>query len=254
MAGFTADDVLSFLERCLLENPLWSFVNLEHPYVYTANSRLTLFADAERWAIVSEVSGYSGRAARFELTVTWLGNTLRDLPRGGANGRYTYNFGFFTLLEQRSLAEFSEKFAAGTARLIDLPLRGRMVQVPGTLEEFQKLVPDILTRAYPRGLQIRDLARYLAYAYPDLYRATDTEKRMHLPSDLPYLMMIDQWHHRSFAYYRNVAPARPIGDAPSSYETYCLIAEVLATRDSARYGPTLAANSHWSNWPNAGSL
>jgi hypothetical protein len=100
MAGFTADDASSFLERCLLENPLWSLVNLERPYVYTANSRLTLFADAERWAIASEVSGYSDRAARFELTVTWLGNTLRDLPRGGADGRYAYNFVFFTLLDQ----------------------------------------------------------------------------------------------------------------------------------------------------------
>lgn len=44
------------------------------------------------------------------------------------------------------------------------------------------------------------------------------------------------------------------GDAPSSYETYRLIAEVLANRDPARWRPTLTPNNHWTNWPQAGSL
>jgi len=29
---------------------------------------------------------------------------------------------------------------------------------------------------------------------------------------------------------------------------------VLATADASRYRPTLTPNTHWSNWPDSGSL
>src|ERR1044072_9926057 len=84
MAGtFTAADVIRFLDRCLLDNPIWAFVDLGHPYVYTANSRLTLYANQANWALVSEVSGYNPRAAMIWLTVTSFGNRLERLQGGG---------------------------------------------------------------------------------------------------------------------------------------------------------------------------
>jgi Uri superfamily endonuclease len=43
-------------------------------------------------------------------------------------------------------------------------------------------------------------------------------------------------------------------NSPGSYETWQMIAGVLATGDIAIYKPALAPNSHWSNWPDAGSL
>ena len=252
---FTAADVLEFLDRCLADNPLWTFVDLTHPYVYTANSRLTLFADEQRWALVGEVSGYSPRAARFSLTMTWFGNCLRALERGGDRNQFTRNTEFLTLIEQVALGVMMAKFDAGATPLIAVPVRDGTVYVPGTAAELQPLVPDILTRGYPKEPRIQDLCRYIAYAYPDACRATEAEKRLHLPADLPYLMMVDEWHHRSFDYYANgLEPRRPIGDAPSSYETYRLIADVLATRHPRRYRPTLRPNSHWTNWPAAGSL
>jgi hypothetical protein len=49
------------------------------------------------------------------------------------------------------------------------------------------------------------------------------EERMHLARDLPYSMMIEQWHHRRFRHYhRTAASARRIGDAPSCYDTVSL--------------------------------
>lgn len=41
---------------------------------------------------------------------------------------------------------------------------------------------------------------------------------------------------------------------PSSYETWHLIAKVIATGDTALYQPTLQPNTHWKNWPESGSL
>lgn len=45
-----------------------------------------------------------------------------------------------------------------------------------------------------------------------------------------------------------------LSNRPGSYETWQLIAKVLATGDPTLYKPTLAPNSHWSNWPDAGYL
>ena len=41
---------------------------------------------------------------------------------------------------------------------------------------------------------------------------------------------------------------------PSSYETWQLLAKVIATGDISIYKPTLQPNSHWTNWLESGSL
>jgi len=246
---FTADDVLKFLDRCLKDNRLWSFVNLEHPYVYTANSRLTLYADETRWAIVSDVSGYNPRADLFLSTVTWLGNALERLPRGGDKQQYSVNVEFLPLIEGAELNAAVSHFNTSISP-VRIKVRDQTVLVPAGPGDF---VPNNDSRSWPKDARAEDLGRYIAYQYAEICRATDAEKRVHLPSALPELMQMDQWHHRQWYYY---PPGHPpeIGDAPSSYETFRLIADVLATRDPSRYRPTLAPNSHWSNWPEAGAL
>lgn len=245
---FTADDVLRFLDRCLMENPNWFFIDLGHPYVYTANSRLTLYANEVHWAIVSEVSGWNPRAATFLLTMTFFGNCLERLKPAGNT---TWNAEFITLIEQAPMHEAVEQLAT-TATPVAIKVRDRSVLVPAM--GGSTFIPNVGSQPWPKGARPQDVGRYVAYEYADLCRATDTEKRMHLPSGLPELMTIDQWHHRYWYYSHAPNNAGPIGDAPSSYETYRLIAEVLATRDPSRYRPTLKPNSHWSNWPQAGSL
>ena len=41
---------------------------------------------------------------------------------------------------------------------------------------------------------------------------------------------------------------------PSSYETWQQIAKVILTNDTSHYNPTLQPNTHWSNWPDSGSM
>src|SRR5262245_26320333 len=96
-ASFTAKEVVDYLDRCILENPLWSFMELEHPYSYTANSRLTLYADDARWAIVFEKNGYENRNHTFMLQLNFYGNCLQNLKRGGADNRYTWNVEYLSL-------------------------------------------------------------------------------------------------------------------------------------------------------------
>lgn len=42
--------------------------------------------------------------------------------------------------------------------------------------------------------------------------------------------------------------------ASASNETFRMLAEVLETGDTARYRPRRAPNTHWSNWPEAGTF
>ncbi len=113
--------------------------------------------------------------------------------------------------------------------------------------------PRILTRDHPGEVTFEDLGRYLTFEHEELCRATLEELRTCLPGDLPFLTHIDEWHHRTYGYAPDVDPPI-IGDKPTSYETFPLIAEVLVSGDPSRYRPTLAPTNHWSNWPEAGAL
>lgn len=59
-SSFTQKDILDYLEAT--DQEIYHFfIDLEHPYFFTAGSRLTLYADDKRWAIVFEKSGYANR-------------------------------------------------------------------------------------------------------------------------------------------------------------------------------------------------
>lgn len=97
-------------------------------------------------------------------------------------------------------------------------------------------------RAEP-GEPMVDALRRLVPIHRDLFLATEVELRARIPIDMPAILRLEEWHQPIFD-----------GRMPSQTETYQLIAEVLATGDPARYRPTLPPTTHWSNWPDAGTL
>ncbi len=248
-SGFTVKDVLRFLDGCIAGQPYWFFMDLQHGYFYTANSRLTLYADEYRWAIVFEKNGYANRALEIQLELNFFGNCLGNLDRAGSNGQFISNAKLIRLVPEGDLRKIETGFEQVSHNAASVLVRGQPVPVPLTKEGYAKWVPDIHEGA-PSRPDFKDLARYLAFEYADLCRATDAEKRQCLPADLPALMTVDAWHHRHYAGDYGVV----MGEPPSSYETFPLLAEALVTRDPSRYRPTLAPNNHWSNWPEAGSL
>ena len=77
----------------------------------------------------------------------------------------------------------------------------------------------------PDGLiDYQSLVRYLDEANPEIFRATEDELRMSIPIDLPFLMKIDEWHHKSYYEYDE-------SNKPSTYETFNLIADVLISKN-----------------------
>jgi hypothetical protein len=251
MAGLTAQSIVDYLDNCvILNHPGWFFMDLGHGYFYTANSRLSLFGDGADWAIVFEKSGYSNRGMRIELELNYFGSALHNLEPGGISGQFLYNAKYFTLVTGDDLEEIETEFEEISSDARQVKLRGEYVLLPETFEGYKKWVPEL-----DRVPRFDDLARYLAFEYEEACYATMDELRTCLPEALPFLMHIDAWHHRYYYYFVN-GPEKPqlLGDKPSSYETFPMIAEVLAHRDPSRYRPTLRANNHWKHWPDAGGL
>jgi hypothetical protein len=93
------------------------------------------------------------------------------------------------------------------------------------------------------GEPMVDALRRLVPTHRDLLLATEEELRARIPKDIPEILRLEEWH-------------QPVFDdvLPSQTETYRLIAEVLTTGDPRRYQPTLPPTTHWSHWPDSGTL
>jgi hypothetical protein len=251
-ARFTAKNVVDYLDNCIIDEPYCFFMDLQHGYFYTANSRLTLYADESRWAIVFEKNGYANRAVRVEIELNFFGNCLQNLDR---EGRYICNAKWVTLVDGDDLEEIAPDFGQVSLSATSVKARGKRVPLPSTKEGYAKWVPDIYAdNDHCERPTLEDLARFLTFEYADLCRAMDAEKRQCLPAALPEIMTVDEWHHRFYYHYKNGLDNVVMGDAPSTYQTFPPLAEVLATRDPSRFSSILPSNNHWSNWPEAGQL
>lgn len=67
------------------------FIEFEHPYLHTAGSRLTLYADETRWAVVFEKAGYCNSGFTGEIWLTYFGNCLINQESWGRNVQYVSN-------------------------------------------------------------------------------------------------------------------------------------------------------------------
>ncbi|MEY9855068.1 putative Fe-S cluster-containing protein [Catenulispora sp. GAS73] len=61
------------------------------------------------------------------------------------------------------------------------------------------------------------------------------------------ILTLDEWRHPE-GLMDNFA------DEVDADETFRMLAEVMETGDTARYRPQRPPNTHWSNWPEAGTL
>jgi hypothetical protein len=259
-ARFRVNDVVDYLDTCIIDEPYCFFMDLQHGYFHTANSRLTLYADAERWVIVFEKNGYANRGRRIELELNFFGNCLQNLDRAGADDRYVCNAKWITLVDHDALGEIEGEFEQVSPRATSVAVRDERVPIPSGKDGYAKWIADIcadnggLEGGFGERPTFADLGRFLAFEHADLCRAAETEKRQCLPTGLREVMVVNEWHHRGYSQYVNGPDNELMGDAPSTYETFPLLAEVLVTGDPSRFRPTLPPNNHWSNWPEAGQL
>jgi len=244
MRNYTKDEILKALDN---NAPYNFFLDLEHGYFHTAGSRINLFADDNRWAIVFEKSGYGNRSGCANLELNYFGNCLLNLTPAGNRGQFISNFKIFELISGLEFQKIEGDFelVSKDARCIKV----RDVELPIEQNKEKYINKDIEIENYDNQDELIDyksLVRFLNETNPESFRATPEELRTCIPIDLRFIMKIDKWHHKSIPEYG--------GEKPSKYETFQLIADVLISRDPNKWKPTLEPNNDWRNWPEAGGL
>jgi hypothetical protein len=213
-----AADVLTQLDKAAEE---LRFVDLGHPYACAVDARLHAYRDDERWALIVESVGYNPRGANLFDVLHVYGNCLTSGEPGCEEGDFHERIDNFAEVTD---PHRPEHYRGGAPVVV----RGRALTVAAEPGEplyvtFRRLVPE----------------------HRELLLADEEELRARIPADLPEILRLDAWNH----------PYAPgLDDLPSRSETFRQLATVLATGDVADYRPTLPANTHWSNWPDSGTL
>ena len=254
---FTQKDILNYLEETAQETYHF-FIDFEHPYFHTAGSRLTLYADEMRWAIVFEKSGYSNRGLRGEIELSYFGNCLSNLQSEGSPEGYTSNMKSVEIIDTRTIENDMDELVS--KNIIQVKVRDVLLNVEQDKSVYEK--KNITNSLYDNEenlIDIPSLIRYLDEEHPDLFRATDKELRTCLPADLPRLMEINEWHHEAYTKLETFPSSSTyhyeiMGKKPSEYETYKMIADILVSKDITKWKPTLNSNNNWRNWPNGGNM
>lgn len=258
--SFTQKEILEYLEESDQETYHF-FIDFEHPYFNTAGSRLTLYADAKRWAIVFEKSGYANRSYDGEIELAYFGNCLINLQAEGERVGVTSNCKYVTLINNVEMARIENgNFELASKNVSQVRVRDSLLNIKHNKSVYENKNIKIRAHSNPQNLiDIPSLIRYLDEQHPNLFRATDNELRKCLPADLPKIMKIEEWHHEAYSKYKTMTSPtnykyEVIGEQPSKYETYRMIADILISRDSTKWRPTLKPNNNWRNWPNAGNM
>lgn len=223
------------------------FPDLEHGYCLTAGSRIHLYADTTKWAIVFEKSGYQNRGTSAEIELNYVGNCI-DYPIDESPERnYITNSSRIILIEPAEFERIENKVGGEmeTFELIggdvkEIKVRGKLIPFDNNYKHYEEVGIWINNEDNPKKLiGFGDLIRYLNETNPTIISAAEEEIRQHIPKDLSKLMTINEFHFVSI--YDKSKP-------PSTQETFKQIAKVLVTRDTTNWKPMEKPNNHWSNW------
>jgi hypothetical protein len=195
------------------------FPMLDNGNEYPVDTRLRVYRDATRWALLIEIVGYSPRRGTLADALHVFGDGIT-----GSQGAQEDDF-LVRLGDAIEDPEHAEHARPGLETVI---LRGRPVALaphadPWPLVElFRSLVPE----------------------HRDLLLATEAEIRARIPADLPELVRLEAWNH----------PDLSNGRMPSECETFQQIADAIVSGDRGKLRPTLEPNTHYSHWPEGGTL
>jgi hypothetical protein len=214
----TTSSVLGQFDLC---NDQAVFPSLDNGYYCPIDVRMHLFADADRWAWIVELVGYNPRGLNVIDVMHVFGDCLTRGEPGFENEDFLDRIDNFDDIHDEGDSDNSRG---------GVPVVVRGVPIPDTL---------------PGGTPLVDVFRSLVPEHRDLLLADETELRARIPADLPRVLVLDEWRQPLDLWDDN---------EPSDYELYRQIADVLVSGDPARYQPDGPPTTHWSNWPDAGTL
>jgi hypothetical protein len=268
-----------------------SFISLGHPYSYLIDSRLNLFRADEQWAIAIERLGYNPRGGSIELEIFYYGNCLINLDE--YNNHYINSYGTSPIEWEDYLAATADELLNPEATTIvvrgtPIALTHDLEAYAQAGIELVEYKPRRITMDEAGRLLVRDHAALFRATDQELYKSLpkhlqkilvldewhhrDFDQSLPLDASPETVEAVYQTNQTSLetaginldalAAAMQAQQERTIqqnqkaweDDRPSSYETWQQVATVLASGDTSHYRPTLPPNTHWSNWPDSGSL
>jgi hypothetical protein len=240
-------EILAVLDGCCEK---FTFPMLDNGYVYLAATRLSLFRSTDDWAMVIEVFGFSPRSELPDTHIHTFASRLHDRnpPSKYVNPKA---YASYLATNPHNESRFVHPIGAGPWQDSDngevlapdatgLRLRGRPFALPARSEYARHGI----TLEDAANVWVYDLCRYLAAVARDQVLATPAERRISVPPDLEQILQLEEWHH----------PDVCRDERPSASPTFQQLARVLVTGDPREYRPRRPPNTHWSNWPDGGSL
>lgn len=233
---FTAKEILEQLDSASKQ---FSFPMLDNGYVYPVTTRLSSWRNDSLWRIVIEVIGFNYRGgghSGIENCLYIFGNKLdhkpgldnanflsltADGPEGNAFDQQTESYlnpAVGSMLVRGNPISYSHDPAYYAARGIKL-------EEPGKIRIWEMM----------RGLMPEHRHQFLA---------TEEDLKQRIPSGLPLFIRLDDWNHPDLANQ----------EKPGKNETFIMLADALETGDKKIFKPTQKPNTHWSNWPEGGTL
>ncbi len=236
--------ILGILDRCAGN---YSFPMLDNGYVYLAATRMALFRSETDWAITTEVFGFSPRAGVPDLCIATFGSsivnrkTVKDYVSPEAHAAYLERqphdeSEFLNPLEEGDwIEEEAVSLNASSVRL-----RGETIALP-SLADY---AAHGIKLEDPAQAKVFEFCRWLAAERRSQVLATPEEQRLHVPPDLVKILELDEWRH----------PDTVNDEMPGDTETFHQLAQVLVHGEVSLYRPTELPNTHWSHWPDGGTL
>lgn len=229
MPGFTAAEILDQLDRATAG---FSFPTLDNGYIYPVDVRLTAYGDDARWALVFEHIGFWYRLRGAMNSVYAFGPALREPPA------QTQRSNLVTTPEAEWQSDTGMSIRAG---LRAITIRDTVVRL--TAEDIAPAKHNDGSLV-PGGLPIPDFLRRLLPLCQHLFHAPDAELRALVRPEVPQLLQLLEWEHSDAVH----------DVLPSHTECFPMLARALVSGDASEYAPTCEPNTHWSNWPEGGTL
>lgn len=210
---------------------------LDNGYVYLAASRLSLHRSTDDWAIVIEVFGFSPRSGIPDIHVHTFASRLHNREQANCANNPNNESHFFNPIDEGPWMDEEEPETVSPAGTVTL--RDTSINLPSAAQ-YQEAGINL----QGERPAIFELCRYLAHHYRDQVLATPSERRVNVPPELSEILVLEDWHH----------PDLCNRELPSETETFRELAEVLATGDLSLYQSAEPHNTHWSYWPEGGTL
>ncbi len=270
------------------------FIYLGHPYSHLIDCRLNIFRDEKgNWAIAAERCGFSDRAGRIDLTIDYFGNCLQNLEMYNNRPSNTKYLQLFDedfdetidvlylkpdakkwILKDREIPlshnkkdyeEVGIKLVESEPNTIQVQDAARLVILKyrelfrATDEELYKCIPKnlkkvlVLDEWYHRDFNISEnitdniLTESMMKSTYEFAKAELQKQGIDYET---YKKSLKEQKEREDKFRKEMINY----NSPSKYETWEMIAKVIVTGNTKYYKPTLKPNTHWSNYPESGSL